>query len=96
MIVLISKNTLAEGKACDFLEIAKKMAEETRKEEGCRFYRLAKDSKEENVYYFIEAYEDEKALEAHRNSAYFQTYVPLLGEARTKPSELTKCEVIEF
>ena len=96
MIVLISKNTLLEGKIQDFLEIAKKIAEETRKETGCRFYRLAKDEKEANIYYFIEAYENEAALEAHRNSAYFQTYVPMLGETRTKPSELTKCKVVKF
>lgn len=95
MVVLFSKNTLAQGKENNFLEIARKMAEETRKEEGCRFYRLAKDTNEGNVYYFIEAYENEEALEIHRNSDYFRKYVPLLGETRVKPSELTKCEVIE-
>lgn len=95
MIVLISKNTLQEGKERDFLDIAKKMAEETRKEAGCRYYRLAKDTAERDIYYFIEAYEDEAALEAHRNSTHFKTYVPQLGAVRTKPSELTKCEVIE-
>ncbi len=96
MVVLISKNTLQEGKEQVFLRIAEKMAEETQKEEGCCFYRLAKDAAAENIYYFIEAYENDAALEAHRNSAHFQTYVPQLGEMRTKPSELTKCEVIEF
>ena len=96
MIVLISKNTLQEGKEQDFVLIAEKMAVETQKEEGCCFYRLAKDAEAENIYYFIEAYENDAALEAHRNSVHFQTYVPQLGGLRTKPSELTKCEVIEF
>lgn len=96
MIVLISKNTLQEGKEQDFVLIAEKMAVETQKEEGCCFYRLAKDAETENIYYFIEAYENDAALEAHRNSVHFQTYVPQLGGLRTKPSELTKCEVIEF
>ena len=95
MIVLISKNTLQEGKEQDFVRIAEKMAE-TQKEDGCCFYRLAKDAEAENIYYFIEAYENNAALEVHRNSAHFQTYVPQLGGLRTKPSELTKCEVIEF
>ena len=79
MIVLISKNTLQEGKEQDFVQIAEKMAEETQKEKGCCFYRLAKDVQAENIYYFIEAYENEAALEVHRNSAYIQTYVPQLG-----------------
>lgn len=96
MIVLISKNTLQEGKEQDFVLIAEKMAVETQKEEGCCFYRLAKDAESENIYYFIEAYENDAALEIHRNSVHFQTYVPQLGGLRTKPSELTKCEVIEF
>lgn len=96
VIVLISKNTLQNGKEREFLEIAKKMAEATRKEAGCCFYRLAKDEKEPDLYYFIEAYEDNAALEVHRNSPHFQNYVPLLGKTRTKPSELTKCEVIEI
>ena len=51
MIVLISKNTLQEGKEQDFVQIAEKMAEETQKEEGCCFYRLAKDAQAENIYY---------------------------------------------
>lgn len=96
MIVLISKNTLRDGKERDFLDIAKKMAEETRREAGCCYYKLAKDAKEENIYYFIEAYENEAALEEHRNSVHFQTYVPQLSKTRTKPSELTKCDVLEF
>lgn len=96
MIVLISKNTLQDGKEREFLEIAQRLAEATRTEAGCRSYRIAQDGTERHIYYFIEAYEDQAALEAHRNSPHFQTYVPLLGKTRTKPSELTKCEIIEI
>ena len=96
MIVLIAKNTLQEGKQEEFVRIAKKMVEETRKEEGCISYDLVKDETDDVAFCFIEKYKDEAALEAHRASAYFQTYVPMLGALRTKPSELSKCVTIDF
>lgn len=96
MIVLIAKSTVQEGKQEEFVRIAKKMVEETRKEEGCISYDLVKDETDDVVFCFIEKYRDEAALEAHRASAYFQTYVPMLGALRTKPSELSKCVTIDF
>ena len=96
MIVLIAKSTVQEGKQEEFVRIAKKMVEETRKEEGCISYDLVKDETDDVVFCFIEKYKDEAALEAHRASAYFQTYVPMLGALRTKPSELSKCVTIDF
>lgn len=96
MIVLIAKSTVQEGKQEEFVRIAKKMVEETRKEEGCISYDLVKDETDDVVFCFIEKYRDEAALEAHRASAYFQTYVLMLGALRTKPSELSKCVTIDF
>lgn len=96
MVILIAKNILQEGKQGEFVRIAGKMVEETRKEEGCISYDLVKDESDDTVFYFIERYKDEAALEAHRASAYFQTYVPMLGALRTKPSELSKCVTIDF
>ncbi len=96
MVVLIAKNTLQEGKQEEFVRIAEKMVEETRKEEGCISYDLVKDETDDAVFFFIEKYKDEAALDAHRASAYFQTYVPMLGALRTKPSELSKCVTIDF
>ena len=96
MIVLIAKSTVREGKQEEFIRFAGKMVEGTRKEAGCISYDLVKDETEDAVFYFIEKYKDEAALEAHRASAYFHTYVPMLGALRTKPSELSKCVTIDF
>lgn len=96
MIVLIAKNILQEGNQEEFIRIAEKMVEETRKEPGCIFYDLARDEADDSVFYFIEKYQDEAALEAHRAGAHFQRYVPMLGALRTKPSELSKCVTIDF
>lgn len=95
MILLIAKNTVKEDRKADFLRVAALLAEESRKEAGCCSYELVQDTAEETVYYFVEKYQDEAALEAHRNSAYFQKYVPELGALRTKSSEVSKCVQID-
>lgn len=96
MILLIAKNTLQEGKQAEFIRIAEKMAQESRKEAGCLAYELVQEEGSDTIFYFVEKYRDEAALEAHRASAYFQTYVPMLGALRTKPSEVSKCITVEF
>ena len=95
MILLIAKNTVQKGKQQEFVELAKKMIENTRQEDGCLYYDLVADQKDEQVYFFIEKYKDEKAVEFHRGTDYFQTIVPQLGALRVKPSELSTCTVVE-
>lgn len=95
MILLIAKNTVQEGKQQEFVALAKKMIENTRQEEGCIYYDLVADQNDEQVYFFIEKYKDEQAVEYHRSTDYFQTIVPQLGALRVKPSELSTCTVVE-
>lgn len=94
MILLIAKNTLKPGNQAAFLELAGKMVVATRAEEGCVSYELAADDTDDTVFYFIETYKDEAALEAHRATTHFRTYVPQIGALRTKPSELTQCTTL--
>ena len=96
MIVLLAKNTLQEGKQQAFLEIAEKLVRATREEPGCVFYDLVQDAAEETVFYFVEKYKDEAAVEAHRASVHFQTYVPMMNALREGPSEVTKCVTIDI
>lgn len=37
-----------------------------------------------------------KALEEHRATAHFQSIVPQFGPLRTKPSEVSICDVLPF
>lgn len=53
MILLIAKNTVQEGKQQEFVELAKKMIENTRQEEGCIYYDLVADQNDEQVYFFM-------------------------------------------
>ncbi len=95
MILLIAKNTVQEGKQQEFVALAKEMIVNTRQEDGCIYYDLVADQNDEQVYFFIEKYKDEAAVEYHRGTEYFQTIVPKLGALRVKPSELSTCTVVE-
>lgn len=95
MIVLIAKSVITEKNKAEFLQVAKKMVTETRKEPGCIFYDLVQDKMEENVYYFVEKYKDQEAVEAHKNSHYFKTYVPRMQELR-EDSHLIQSDVVTF
>ena len=91
MVVLIAKNTVKEGLQQEFLKLAKEMTVKTRQEKGCISYDLASDQSDAQVFYFIEKYQDEKAVETE----YFRTLVPQIGALRVKPSEVSTCTVVE-
>lgn len=71
MVVLIAKNTVKEGLQQEFLKLAKEMTVKTRQEKGCISYDLASDQSDAQVFYFIEKYQDEKAVEFHRGNRVF-------------------------
>ncbi len=94
MITLLSKNKVTPEKEAEFLKIASGLVEATRKEEGCIFYELSKDIEDPYCYYFVEKYVDYKAVEAHRASAHFKKWVPMMAECRKEPSELTELDSV--
>lgn len=94
MIVLLAKNTVQEGKEAAFLALAQEMVRQTRKEDGCISYELVQNQQDAQIFYFIEKYADEAALERHRATVHFQTLVPQIGALRVKPSEVNVCTVV--
>ena len=66
------KNTVKEGLQQEFLKLAKEMTVKTRQKKGCISYDLASDQSDAQVFYFIEKYQDEKAVEFHRATEYFK------------------------
>ncbi len=63
----------------DFVETFKveaaKLIAETRKEEGCLFYKLFQDTESSNEFAFIEDYRDEAAMSLHSKSHYLKTFI---------------------
>ena len=96
MIVLLAKSVLLDGKQQDFISVAEKLVKATREEPGCLYYDLVQDASDDKVFCFVEKYQDEAAVEAHKNSEHFQTFVPMMNAFREGPSEVTKCMTVDF
>jgi quinol monooxygenase YgiN len=82
MITIVAKSILKEGKAEEFKVLTKELIEETRKEKGCIEYILYEDTKDENVFTFIEKWENMECIEAHFESPHFKRIVPQIGDLR--------------
>ncbi|MDF2800754.1 MAG: hypothetical protein K0S61_657 [Anaerocolumna sp.] len=88
MIKVVAKNYIREDKIEEFLELTRVLIEETNsKDTGCIEYNLFKDSKESNVFTFIEAWESYEDLNQHMKAKHFLELVPKLGEMAAKPGE---------
>lgn len=85
MIKIVAENFVKKESKDSFIEIAKKLIQETRKETGCISYHLHTDLKDEFHLTFIEVWEDKNAIEMHNNSTHFKQYVPQLANYCEKP-----------
>lgn len=94
MIIVYAKSTVPEKNIDKYLEIAKKLAEETRKENGNIFYEMIQDINNKNVLAFIEKWENREVLDKHMKTSHFTTLVPQLNELREGESELTIHEIL--
>ncbi|MDU1909860.1 putative quinol monooxygenase [Fusobacterium sp.] len=94
MIIVYAKSIVPEENIDKYLEIAKKLAEETRKENGNIFYEMIQDTNNKNVLAFIEKWENMEVLDKHMKTSHFTTLVPQLNELREGESELTIHEIL--
>lgn len=80
MILIFIKVDVVEGKEAEFERLVAQVAEQSlNNEAGCHQYNLCKTTEHHN-YVIIEKYENEAALEEHRNKDYFQDAGPKLRE----------------
>ncbi len=70
------------------------MLEPTRKEEGCVSYDFFDDDEDENIFVFVENWENEDALERHDESEHLQKFKQSLDDngAELIVLRLTKSE----
>ena len=94
MIVVYAKSIVPEKNIDKYLEIAKKLAEETRKEKGNIFYEMVQDKNNRSVLAFIEKWENMYDINKHMKTQQFTTFVPQLNELREGESELTIHEIL--
>lgn len=73
MIVRIVKMTLQPDKVDEFLRIFSEIKSRITEFEGCHELQLLQDCSQANVLFTQSKWTDEEALNAYRNSAFFET-----------------------
>ena len=64
-----------------------------RDEPGCYRFNVLQDEKDPNVYYFLEIYKDQAALEAHRTMPHYATW-RAAADTLDGPTEPTRCATV--
>ncbi|MGH7301541.1 MAG: putative quinol monooxygenase [Candidatus Rokuibacteriota bacterium] len=64
-----------------------------RDEPGCLRFNVLQDLQDENVYYFYEVYQDQAALEAHRNTPHYAIWRGV-ADVLDGPTEPTRCKPV--
>jgi len=75
MVVLLVRFTVKPGGEEHVLELIRTMEQHTRQEPGCISYVGHQSTEDPRNFFFYEAYQDEAALAAHRNSPHFAQYI---------------------
>lgn len=74
MIVLTVQWLASIGEEDKVKETFLKLAEASRKEPGCRLYLVHQHRDNRRRFFLYEQYENDAALQAHRESPHFQTF----------------------
>lgn len=74
MVVLAVTWKATEGRESDVAKVFKTLQTESRTEPGCLMYIVHRHRTDRRRFFIYEQYEDDAALEAHRNSSHFQRY----------------------
>ncbi|MDR1601261.1 MAG: antibiotic biosynthesis monooxygenase [Tannerella sp.] len=72
--VVVARLTVKEGQEKAFIDVASRLVEATRKEEGNLFYALYQSPLNATEFIFYEEYKDQAAFETHASSAHFAAF----------------------
>jgi (4S)-4-hydroxy-5-phosphonooxypentane-2,3-dione isomerase len=64
-----------------------------RDEPGCLCFNVLQDRADPNIYYFMEVYRDEAALEAHRAAPHYAVW-RAAADTLDGPTEATRCATV--
>lgn len=95
MIKVVAKSTVKADKIEEFRTLASELIDETRKEKGVIVYELYQDISNPSIFTFIEAWENQRALEEHFNSPHFKEIVPQFGPLRESQAEINVYHLIK-
>ncbi len=95
MIKIVAKAAVVSSKRDAYLEIARQLVAESRKEPGCISYGLYQDLSNPNILTFIEEWEDQAAIDFHNSTPHYTTLCPKLAEYRIGSMDLTRYQPVE-
>jgi quinol monooxygenase YgiN len=72
MVVLAVTWIAKQDKESEVAELFRKLQADSRKEPGCRFYQVHTHRNDPRRFFIYEQYDDDAALQAHRDSRHFQ------------------------
>jgi quinol monooxygenase YgiN len=75
MICLAATYRFPEDRLADVKAFLPELISASRREPGCRMYLVHRGIDDPRVFFFYEQYDDDAAVEAHRASEHFSTYV---------------------
>jgi len=87
MIVLAVTWIAKAGYETEVAELFRQLQTESRKESGCRLYQVHTHRNDPRRFFIYEQYDDDVALQAHRDSRHFQELavkkLPLIAERQS-------------
>jgi quinol monooxygenase YgiN len=93
MKAIIAKMHVQEGKEADFEKVALELAEHVAANEpGNKLYKLCKTA--DGEYFFIELYDGDEAIAAHRSAAHMAEAGPKFAGVMGGRPELTVLDVL--
>ena len=96
MIGVVAQLKVKAGGQDGFEEAAKKLvAAVNANEPGCKLYQLFKVHESETDYVFMEQYEDQAAVDAHRASDHFKTLGAAMGPFLDGRPVIIRTDIVE-
>ena len=96
MIALAVTYTFKPGKEDEAVEHFRHLIPASRAESGCRMYVVHRGKDDPRRFFIYEQYDDEAALDAHRNSDHFQRYGKNGLQTIMETREPMLCVPLEF
>ncbi|TAJ15098.1 antibiotic biosynthesis monooxygenase [Marinilabiliaceae bacterium JC017] len=78
--IVVAKFKVKETKADTFENLAQPLIEKSNMEEGCLEYQMYKNNSESDEYLFYEEYKNQEAIDYHKSSPYFESFVRDIAE----------------
>ncbi|HIH95233.1 TPA: antibiotic biosynthesis monooxygenase [Methanosarcina acetivorans] len=88
-IKVVAKNQVKPEKIQEFMDLCKKLVEESVKEEGCIEYGVYQESENSGILTMLEEWKDESSLDEHLKSRHFTEIFPLLSGCLEKETEIS-------